>query len=168
MYPDVVDHYRWDSLNYRWVLQTNDSNIIGHLYGVHSAAEERFFLRILLNKVPGPICLNDLKTYNDVVRPTFREACVAQVLLDSAEQWIKCLEDVNVYQMPQAFRGLFATLLVDGQLTGVSILWEQYILDFCGDFLYQRRLQLGSPHAQLTATESFGTFNASLPAATTP
>ena len=74
----------------------------GRLYGVHPAAGERFVLRILLNKVPGSTCFDDLKTYNDVVHLTFRDACVARGLLESAEEWIKCLEEANVYQMPQA------------------------------------------------------------------
>ena len=125
-YPDVVDHYRWDAPNYQWVLRTNNANTIGRrLYGVHPAAGERFFLRILLNKVPGPTYFDDLKTCKDVVHPTFRDACVARGLLESAEEWIRCLKEANVYQMPQALRGLFATLLVDCQLTGASVLWER-------------------------------------------
>ena len=170
-YPDVVDHYRWDAPNYQWVLRTNNSNTIGRLYGVHPVAGKSLFLRILLNKVPGPTCFDYLKTYSDVVHPTFRDACVARGLLESAKEWIKCLEEADVYQMPQAFCGLFATLLVDCQLTGASILWERYILDFCGDFSTNVDSTWAThtlSSATKTATEPFGTSNASLPAATTP
>jgi len=130
-YPDIVDQYRWDQPKKKWVLRANNSNTIGRLYGVHPAAGERFFLRVLLIHVPGPTCFDDLKTYNYVVHPTFRDACVTRGLLESGEEWIGCLEETIMYRMPQAIRGVFATLLVDCQLTGVRDIWEQFIMDFC-------------------------------------
>ena len=81
--------------------------------------------------------------------PTFRDACVARGLTEDNQEWVNTLADTVQYMMPQAFRGLFAILLVDCQLTGAVALWELFEKDFCEDFLYHRRQRFNNPALHL-------------------
>jgi hypothetical protein len=48
---------------------------------------ERFYLRILLSHVPGPLGYDDLRTVDNHVCPTFREACYKRGLLKDDREW---------------------------------------------------------------------------------
>lgn len=55
---------------------------IGRIEGVPREMEEAFFLRILLHVVRGPTCVENIRTFEDVVYETYKEACLARGILE--------------------------------------------------------------------------------------
>src|SRR6266540_973978 len=54
---------------------------IGQLHYVHPSTGERYYLRMLLLIVKGACSYEALRTHNNVLFPTFKEACKARGLL---------------------------------------------------------------------------------------
>ena len=72
LYSEIPYHYRWDKNEWKKrKRRVNEANIVSRIYSVSPRQRERFYLRLLLLHVRGPISFNDLKTYGDVVHDTF-------------------------------------------------------------------------------------------------
>ncbi|XP_074338594.1 uncharacterized protein LOC141676751 [Apium graveolens] len=54
-------------------------DVIGRLAEVHSSSGELLYLRMLLLRIKGVVCFDDLKTVNGHVHNSFHEACAALV-----------------------------------------------------------------------------------------
>lgn len=119
VYTDIPYHYVF---NRNWnKRQRGENKIVARMYTVSPKDEERFYLRILLLHVQGPMSFEDLRTYDGVVHATFKEASVARGLLETDDEWISCLQEASTYQMPRKLRETFA-------------LWEQFRDDFILDY----------------------------------
>ncbi|XP_076887843.1 uncharacterized protein LOC143538102 [Bidens hawaiensis] len=59
---------------------------IGKVHVVPPAFDEAYYLTILLNKVKGPECFEDIRTVDGVVCESFRDACYKRGLLDDDKQ----------------------------------------------------------------------------------
>ncbi|XP_022032303.1 uncharacterized protein LOC110933386 [Helianthus annuus] len=70
---------------------------IGRIHLVFPSAGEAYYLRILLNKVKGPKCFEDIRTVNGTLYPTFRDACYALGLLDDDNEYVEAIKEANVY-----------------------------------------------------------------------
>ena len=61
---------------------------IGRLYHVALGCGERYYQRTLLNFVKGPTSFEDIRTVNEVILPTFKDACYWMRLLDDDKEYI--------------------------------------------------------------------------------
>ena len=71
---------------------------VGRMYYVPPNQIDRFHLRLLLLHVPGATCWADIRTTNrgqpnQVVHPTFKEACIARGLLEDDAEWDRCMSE---------------------------------------------------------------------------
>ena len=82
------------------------------MYFVHPAAGERYYLRILLTKVCGATSFEHLRTVQEILYPSFKEACNALGLLQNDEEWDQCLKEAGQIQSGAQLRSLFATILL--------------------------------------------------------
>jgi hypothetical protein len=57
--------------------------MISRMYSVSPSEGERFYLRLLLTAVKGPKSFEDLRTVNNVLYETFKEAAEARGLCDN-------------------------------------------------------------------------------------
>ena len=109
-YWQAGESYRF--VNKKWQLRIrNESNIISRMYGVSPLDRERYFLRMLLLKVPSPTSFEYLRTFEGILHPTFFDAAKARGLLADDEEWSRCLAEASVYRMPSILRQLFAVIL---------------------------------------------------------
>jgi len=62
---------------------------LGRVYTVHLSNSECFYLRMILHVVREPTSFTDLKTVNEVMCETYREACDRLGLLESDAHLLK-------------------------------------------------------------------------------
>jgi hypothetical protein len=129
---------------------------VGRVYGVHPREGERYYLRLLLMKIPGPTSFDDLKkTYNPrrnptrdihernsthVIHETFQDACRDLGLLQDDQEWISCMQNSATFASAYQMRHLFVSLLLFNSISNPLELWNTFKENMSDDFLYQARL----------------------------
>nr|XP_027072002.1 uncharacterized protein LOC113696819 [Coffea arabica] len=132
-YKDFPQHFVWSSKYKHWT-ERKRRKVIGRLVSVNPKEGERYYLRLLLNHIPGPISFDDLLTVHDKKMKSFREAALALGLLQSDTYIEETLEEAAAFQMPCSLRLLFATLLVYCSPTDPVMLWRKFEFDFSRDY----------------------------------
>ncbi|KAF8692406.1 Helitron helicase-like domain at N-terminus, partial [Rhizoctonia solani] len=98
VYQEIPNKFTWNKTTQKFSLQRFTQNngvvrfstgAIGRMYFVPPNSGERFYLRTLLTVVHGPTSFESLHTFEGQVFPTFKEACIAQGLLESDEEWAR-------------------------------------------------------------------------------
>ncbi|GKB34915.1 hypothetical protein Tco_0879857 [Tanacetum coccineum] len=87
LYVEIPKFYTWNQQDRIWQSRQRGQTL-GRIHHVPPSWDELFYLRILLNKVRGPVEWDDLKEFNDVVYLTYREACYAHGLLEDDKEYI--------------------------------------------------------------------------------
>ncbi len=108
---------------------------IGRMYYVSPKANdsECFYLCLLLTAVKGATSFEDLRTVNNQVKPTFKEACIALGLLSDDNEWHQCLEEAGLMATGHQLRILFTTILIDCSPTHPRQLWDAHKHRLCDD-----------------------------------
>ncbi|UYV82683.1 hypothetical protein LAZ67_22000535 [Cordylochernes scorpioides] len=99
---------------------------IGRMCSVNPKDSERYHLRLLLLHVAGAQSFEDLRTVDDIVCSTFKEAAQRRGLLADDSEWDACLAEATLFQMPCQLRQLFATILIYNNPTDPVSLWTKY------------------------------------------
>ncbi|CAF1134951.1 unnamed protein product, partial [Didymodactylos carnosus] len=107
------------------------------MYSVSFKDEERFYLRLLLLHVRGATSFESIRTFTGTVYPTFKEAASARGLLESDEEWDRCLHEASTYEMPKQLRETFAYICCFCQPSQPIELWNKYVIDLA--LYYMRR-----------------------------
>jgi PIF1-like helicase len=102
---------------------------------------------MLLYNVPGPTSFEDLRRYEGIEYPTFQEACLARGLLESDNEWDKCLEEAGLIQTGFQLRSLFAMILINNSPANPLGLFNTHLLNLSGDCRYklQHRFHIANP-----------------------
>ena len=108
---------------------------MARLYTVNIKDEERFYMRILLLHVRGAVSFQSLRTVNDVVYETFKAAASTRGLLESDEEWNRCLTDGGTFLMPRQLREMFAYICCFCQLARPIKLWEDHVVNLTFDYM---------------------------------
>ena len=110
-YNQLPQSYRW--VKGCWIERMRAAKtVLSRMYAVSPKEGERFYLRMLLHKVRGPTCFEDVRTYNGITYETFKDAAIARGLLQDDQECVFALNEAVACQMPCQLRKLFATLLV--------------------------------------------------------
>ncbi|XP_074265741.1 uncharacterized protein LOC141588185 [Silene latifolia] len=110
--------------------------VLGRLVYVNLSEGERYYLRLLLSNIRGPRSFEDLRSVNGVLCGSFRESAYKHGLLETDNFIEHCLEEVVRYQMPSAFRILFATLLIYYEPKNPRLMWDKYYDSLSEDYAY--------------------------------
>lgn len=113
---------------------------IGRITHVSPSSGELYFLRVLLTKVRGPTCYDDLKSVDGVVYKKFKEACCAHGLLDDDLEYISALREASVWASGNSIRKLFVSMLLCSVLQQPYTVWLQTSQMFSEDMFYINRL----------------------------
>jgi hypothetical protein len=137
LYREMPRHYTY-SAQKKWKLRMRDHvNMIGRIHYVCPKAGEKYFLRLLLNHVVGPKSFKDIRTYNDVVYETFKEAALARGLLEDDNEWMLCLEEASAMASGMQLRELFAVILSHCSPTSPLQLWNRFKQSLSEDYLHK-------------------------------
>ncbi len=114
-------------------MRQRDTRAVGriHVSGFHDS--ELFYLRRLLCVIRGATCWDDVRSFDGVSYPTFKEACSARCMLLDDSEYVAAMQalcDTNCSQ--DSLRHQFVCLLVNCQPTNSSVLFEMFLPEFCG------------------------------------
>jgi hypothetical protein len=137
-YINFTDKYVWSEALNNWTKRKRGLSV-GRMYFVSPSENERFFLRLLLTHVSGATSYDDLKTVDNKLFPTFKEAAVALGLVEDDSHHDKCLKEASEIQTGRQLRSLFSIILCHCTVINPYKLWEKYIDSFCEDFLHHEQ-----------------------------
>jgi len=87
--------------------------------------EDEYYLQVLLNIVRGPMSCEDIKTFNGVLYPSFKEACFARGILDDDQVNIDGLLEASEFCFEDYLRIFFAMLLLSDSLARLKYVWSE-------------------------------------------
>ena len=101
-YVDFPTYYAWDSTRHLWKRRSrpHKADTVGRVYSVHPNQEDIFYLRILLHTRVGATSFRSLRTVDEQIFPTFREACASLNLLADDEEWKQTLREAAITMFP--------------------------------------------------------------------
>ena len=147
-YIDFPTYYTWNNSTKKWSRRKKPNHIsdqIGRIYSAHPNSGERFYLRMLLCKVPGAQSFQHLRTVNGEDCGTFKNACLTLGILADDSEWAMCLEEAASVMGPKPLRDLFCFILHNNQPANPLKLWELQIEEnfylmhaMAEDFRYER------------------------------
>ena len=139
LYTDIIGHYTWNNNTKTWRRRRrNRPFTLCRMNSVSPRDQERFHLRLLLQHIPGPRSYEDLRTVNGVVLDTFKQACVANGLVNDNQVWRQIMLEAVDNIMPRQMRNTFAYLLVFANVMDPLQLWEEFRDRLCEDYTHRR------------------------------
>ena len=96
---------------------------------------------MLLYIVKGPRSWDELKMVDGMMHQSFQAACIAQGLLDSDEDFDRCLREAGGMQTGRQLRQLFAVILTERGPINPRLLWENHALKLSDDCQWRLRHQ---------------------------
>lgn len=115
------------------------------MFYAHPASGERFYMRLLLNIIPGAQTFEEIRTVDGIIYPTYKEACFHRGLLECDNEWHVALDDASNYATAPQLRELFVTLLLYSVVSNPSALWENHWTALADDIDYTQRKLLHLP-----------------------
>ncbi|MFN9980396.1 MAG: hypothetical protein ACK53Y_10800, partial [bacterium] len=92
LYTEIPQHYVYAQGSWK-KRQRGGDKIVSRMYTVSIKDEERFYLRMLLLHVKGATSFDSLKTVDGIMCETFKAAAELRGLLDTDDEWDRCLTD---------------------------------------------------------------------------
>ncbi|KAF1870726.1 hypothetical protein Lal_00026442 [Lupinus albus] len=80
---------------------------IGILIWVPPSTGELFYLRMMLTSIKGPCNYEEIRTVNNVIYPTFREACFAMGFLEDDRNYIEAIKESNEWGSASIIQNMY-------------------------------------------------------------
>ena len=139
-YVEYPEYFTYDKVNRTWKPRQKSCKVIGRMYSATPRQGERYYLRMLLLRVAGATCYEDLRTLPDgTVCDTFQETCRRMGLLQDDSEWDTALTEAQRTVTPSHLRSLFVIILLFSNPADPLALWEKFKLSLSEDFFYHRR-----------------------------
>ncbi|KAG8174784.1 hypothetical protein JTE90_013184 [Oedothorax gibbosus] len=129
LYSDLPNSYSWRAKDKKWITRTRNAKVVGRVVSVSPRDSERFHLKLILSRIPGATCYEDLRTHENVLHKTFREAAIAMGLTECSDEAIAVLEEAAKTLMPNQMRRFFAYYLIGDEPSDARQLWERFELE---------------------------------------
>jgi hypothetical protein len=134
-YINIPEHYTFDMKNKIWKrrMRNRKNETIGRISVVSPKDTERFFLKLLLHKVTGATCYEDLRTINNIVYNTNKDAAIALGLIEDDVYIDNIFEEAVTLMMPNQLQKFFAWFLICENINGKRI-WDKFKKYFIEEF----------------------------------
>lgn len=143
-YSEMPTRFLYDGKNQVWK-KRKKGFAIGRLQHVCPSSGEYYYLRVLINKIKGPRCYDDIKTVDGIVQPSFEIACYKLGLLDDDKEYIEGLRECSFWASGHYVRKLFARMLLSESLSSPKLVWDSTKDILSEDILFLERRQRRNP-----------------------
>ena len=114
-YAELPEYYTWNKGTREWQRRKRGELVdgqdpgedirrvhaIGRIYTVSPRVGECYYLRLLLNVVFGPTSFQDIRTVDNNICGTYREACLVRELLENDQHLSLAMQEAAVNQSPE-------------------------------------------------------------------
>ncbi|CAN0924936.1 ATP-dependent DNA helicase PIF1 [Linum grandiflorum] len=114
-YAEIPEKFVWDKQCSQW-LPRKQGFVIGRIASVPPQANDVFYLRLLLTKIPGAMSFNDLRTVNGTLYNDYQQACQALGLLATDDEWNEVMTEVSHWGMAPLIRTTISRVRSLGQI----------------------------------------------------
>ncbi|XP_071699497.1 uncharacterized protein [Rutidosis leptorrhynchoides] len=126
-YVEFPTKFVWNKDTRKWTSRKKFTGSIGRIHHVSPQTGEHFHIRILLNKVKGPTCYEDIRIVNGQICPTFKYACYEMGLLDDDQEYIDAIKDASHWGSGDFLRDFFSQLLLSESLSRPEYVFENLL-----------------------------------------
>uniref|UniRef100_A0A0R0KKU5 Helitron helicase-like domain-containing protein n=1 Tax=Glycine max TaxID=3847 RepID=A0A0R0KKU5_SOYBN len=134
-YSQFVSKFVYNQKARSWNLRKK-GNTIGRLIWVPPTTGELFYLRIMLTTCKGPTLFEDIRTVENVLYLTYREACFAMGFLQDDREFVEAIKEAKDWGTTNYLRKLFVLMLFTGAITKPEELWNQTWNSLAEDIAY--------------------------------
>ena len=161
-YANIPKYFRFKDK--KWIKRSRNKKheTIGRLNVVSPKDSERFFLKLILNRVKGATSFKDLRTYENITYSTYRETAIVMGLIEHETQIYNIFEEACQIMLPIQLRKFFASFLLCENIEGF-IIWEKYKKFFTEDFIENKENKALSHINQILITEEMSCKDFGLP-----
>ncbi|XP_057426381.1 uncharacterized protein LOC130719785 [Lotus japonicus] len=121
-YAEFPASFVYDKKEKKWSPRKQGFSI-GRINFVPPGCGELYYLRMLLNVQRGCTSFEDLRSVDNRVYDTFREACIALNLLKDDREYIDGILDVSTLASGSYMRGLFVSYLLGNSMADPLHVW---------------------------------------------
>uniref|UniRef100_A0A0A9DV49 ATP-dependent DNA helicase n=1 Tax=Arundo donax TaxID=35708 RepID=A0A0A9DV49_ARUDO len=147
-YCEFPSKWRWIEKTKSWEPRQIGGKI-GRLYYVHPSIGERYYLRMFLIHVKGAQSYEELRTYNGILYPTFKQACKTRGLLGDDQEWYSAFDEAAAWATSAQLRQLFVTMLLFCEVNDEYAFFERVWKSLTDDIQYRFREIIGNPNHQI-------------------
>jgi len=123
-YPKIVSKFVYVKKDRCWKPK-KIGNTIGRLIWVPPSTGELFYLRRMLTVVKGPLCYEHIRTVDNILYPTFREACEYLGFLADDTKYVEVIKEAKDWGSGNYLRNLFVTKILSNTINKPHDLWEK-------------------------------------------
>ena len=131
-YINIPNHFVFDLIRKIWVTGRNFSKVIGRVVNVSSKDVERFHLKLILHRIKGATCFNDLKMYEVLTYNNFKETGIAMGLVESDTDIFNIFEEACPIIKPIQLHNFLHDLLF--LIALYYQIWNKFEENFCKGF----------------------------------
>ncbi|CAH1426030.1 unnamed protein product [Lactuca virosa] len=142
-YVEFPTKYVWNKSDKIWTKRKTKSKALGRLNHVSPKAGDIYYLRILLNKIKGPTCYEDIKKINGIVHDSYKDACYALGLLDDDREYISSINETHHWATASFCRSLFVMLITSDSLSSPAHVFEETYQCLSDDVIHVREQEIG-------------------------
>lgn len=126
LYGNIPESYAWNKSEKKWTPRDRSSKVVGRIVNVSPRDSERFFLKLILNRISGATSHEDLRTYQGIIYRTYREAAIAMGITENSNEANAVLEEAATTLMARQFRRFFVYYLIGDEPSNALQLWEKF------------------------------------------
>nr|KAJ0188861.1 hypothetical protein LSAT_V11C900488340 [Lactuca sativa] len=141
-YVEFPTKYVWNKSDKIWTRRKTKSKALCRLNLMSPKSGDIYYLWILLNKIKGPTCYEDIRTINGIMHESYKDACYALGLLDVDREYISSINETHYWATASFCRSLFVMLITLDCLSRTTHVFKEMFKSLSDDVIHVREQEI--------------------------